>query len=127
MKSEILKKYNKMKTMKLISALLIDLLGLTTYFLPVIGESGDWVWGPISGILIFMLFPNRKYMVFSGIMEEMLPFTDFIPTAYLTWRLDYVKDRELTLSDFVRKEMGEEQLVQEILNAHHRDTNNVSK
>lgn len=121
MQNEILKKYNKIKYFKLILAVIIDLVGIVTYLIPVLGESGDLVWGPISGVLIFILFPNRKRMAISGAIEEILPFTDLIPTAFLTWSLNYVKDKEKTLSEFVKNEISEEQLVKEVVNTHNKN------
>lgn len=115
MREKLIKKYNQIKYFKLISAIVIDLGGLATYVLPVFGEGGDFVWGPISGLLIFMLFPNRKGKVVGGIIEEMLPITDFIPTAYMAWRLDYVRDREITLAKYLKHRLDEEKLITEIL------------
>lgn len=119
--NDLLKKFNQIKTFKLIAAVIIDLIGLTTYLLPGAAEGGDLVWGPISGFLIYLLFPNRKRMAIVGAIEEMLPFTDFIPTAYLAWRLDYVKDKNKTLAEFLSHRMDEEQLVGEILNSKIRE------
>lgn len=122
MKNELVKKYNKTKSLKLIAALLIDLVGISTYFIPLIGESGDVVWGPISGLLILLLFPNRKKMAIGGVIEELLPFIDFVPTASLAWTLDYVKDKEKTFSTFVKNKVNEEQYMKEILNTHGSDS-----
>jgi len=100
MRNELLKKYKKTKYFKLILAIIIDLVGAATYIVPAIGESGDLVWGPISGLLIFMLFPNRKVIAFGGALEELMPFADFIPTALIAWSLDYVKDNKKTQAEF---------------------------
>lgn len=81
--------YNKVKRFKLISAIAIDLIGLSSYFIPAIGEAGDIAWAPISGVLIYLLFPNRKKMAFLGAIEEALPFTDILPTALLAWWQEY--------------------------------------
>ena len=83
MKDKILKKYNKIKYLKLILAVMIDLIGVTTYLIPGLGEGGDFVWAPISGVLILVLFPNHKRMALGGVIEELLPFTDLVPTAFL--------------------------------------------
>lgn len=111
MNNDLLRKYNQIKNFKLIAAVMIDLVGIITYFVPVVGEGGDLAWGPISGFLIYVLFPNHKKMAIGGAIEEMLPFTDFIPTAYLTWRIDYVKNKNKTLSEFLKNRLEEEQLV----------------
>ncbi len=111
MNDDLLRKYNQIKYFKLICAVMIDLVGISSYVFPVVGEGGDLVWGPISGFLIYVLFPNHKRMAIGGAIEEMLPFTDFIPTAYLTWRLDYVKNKNRTLSEFLKNRLEEEQLL----------------
>lgn len=117
MNNDLLRKYNQIKNLKLVAAVIIDLVGLTTYVIPGAAEGGDMVWGPISGFLIYMLFPNRKKMALMGAVEEMLPFTDFIPTAYLAWRLDYVKDKNKTLAEFLNQRMDDDQVVHEILSS----------
>lgn len=127
MTNELIRRFNKIKMIKLLAAIMIDLIGLATYFLPVFGEIGDLVWGPISGLLILMLFPNRKKMVIFGGLEELLPFTDFIPIAYMAWRLDYVKDKEKTLSEFVNKMVNEKRLVNDILTTHYIEADHSTK
>ena len=108
MKNELSKKYKRSKYIKLILALAIDLIGVATYILPAIGESGDFVWAPISGMLIVILFPNRKKIAIGGALEELLPFADFIPTALIAWSLDYIKDNKKTLAAFEKNQMYEE-------------------
>jgi hypothetical protein len=120
MENERLKKYNRIKKLKLVAAVIIDLVGLTTYVVPGAAEGIDMVWGPISGFLIYMLFPNRKRMAIAGAIEEMLPFTDFIPTAYLAWRLDYVKDKNKTLAEFLNDRLDEEQVVDTLLRSKNK-------
>jgi hypothetical protein len=121
MENELLKKFNRIKNLKLAAAIIIDVVGLTTYVVPGAAEGGDMVWGPISGFLIYMLFPNRKRMALMGAVEEMLPFTDFVPTAYLAWRLDYVKDKNKTLAEFLNQRIDEDQFVNEILNSKNKE------
>jgi hypothetical protein len=123
MEKDILSRYNKIKRLKLIAAIVIDLVGFASYLVPVIGPLSNLIWGPISGLLILLLFPTRKKMAVLGVAEEMIPFIDFVPTASLTWALDYVKDAKQTLATFVRKEVEEEQIVQDILNMHKQAAN----
>jgi hypothetical protein len=122
MTNELLKKYNRTKYLKLLSAIVIDIVGLLSYSIPVFGESGDMIWGPISGLLIFLLFPHQKKMAIMGVVEELIPLTDFVPTACIAWVLDYVKDNKKTLSDFGKRKVGEEQIVNEILNKNNIDS-----
>lgn len=88
--------FEKVKKRKLIAAITIDMIGMSSFALPMIGESGDLIWGPISGFLIMWLFPNYKKMALLGVVEEMLPFTDILPTALLAWRQEYKKPSEKT-------------------------------
>jgi len=127
MANEFLQKYNKIKQLKLLAAVIIDLVGITTYFIPFFGESGDLLWAPISGLLIYVLFPNRKNMAFTGVLEEFLPIADFVPTAFLAWRLEYIRDKNKTLSEFLKNEFYEEQLAKEIQNKYAIEDQNLSK
>jgi hypothetical protein len=75
---------------KLITSLLLDFVGSASYLLPVVGEGFDLVWAPIYCILLGALYddvmPNLKYI---GFFEEILPFTDVIPTATLGWTKEF--------------------------------------
>lgn len=42
------------------------------------------IWAPISAFLIHRMFGMAGF-TFLGFAEEMLPFTDVIPTATITW------------------------------------------
>lgn len=110
-KEEMLNKFNRIKYLKLAGAVIIDLIGMSSYFLPGLGENADLAWAPISGLLVFILFPNRKGMAIGSVVEELLPFADIVPTAYLAWRQEYVKEKERTLVEFLAKEITEEQIV----------------
>lgn len=71
---------------KLIVSLIIDAIGSASYLIPLAGEGFDLTWAPISMILVGALYddvmPNLKYI---ALIEELLPFTDFIPSATLGW------------------------------------------
>lgn len=84
---------NLNKYAKLAISIFIDFVGILTYLIPAIGEGGDLAWAPISGVLIAFLYPNRKKMALLGALEELIPLTDFFPTATLTWFLEYVIDK----------------------------------
>lgn len=72
----------------LIAAICIDTIGYLTYSVPLFGEFGDLIWAPISAWLIYKLFRSKTAATI-GFIEEALPWTDFIPTATLTWGLLY--------------------------------------
>lgn len=75
---------------KLVVSLLIDLVGSSSYLLPVVGEGLDIVWAPIQTIFIMALYdsitPNLKYVSF---IEEILPFTDIVPTATIGFLCEF--------------------------------------
>ncbi len=61
--------------------ILLDMVGITSYFIPVWGEWIDVVWAPLSAFLFYLLFGGKTGTIGSAITlaEEALPFTDFIP------------------------------------------------
>lgn len=75
---------------KLIVSLLIDLIGSSSYLLPFVGEALDLAWAPTQTILIMAMYdgtsPNLKYVSF---IEELLPFTDVIPSATIGWLVEF--------------------------------------
>lgn len=75
----------------LVLCLLLDLVGYASFGLPILGEFADIVWAPVSGFLFFKLF-GGKMGIFGGgfaFLEELLPFTDFIPTFTIAWVMRY--------------------------------------
>ncbi|CAE7705744.1 unnamed protein product [Symbiodinium sp. CCMP2592] len=72
---------------KLVACVGLDLFGDATYFFPVIGEGVDLAYAPIQGIALMMLFGSRSIATV-GFLEELLPFTDLIPSATLGWILE---------------------------------------
>ena len=75
------------KIKKLFLSLVIDVIGMATYAVPVVGEAGDIGWAPISAYLIYQLYGNG---LISGLAfaEELLPGLDIIPTATIAWVLE---------------------------------------
>ncbi len=67
-----------------ILAMLVDLIGVCTFAIPVVGEFADALWAPISAMCISYLF-NDPLATRIGFFEELLPGTDMIPTACLAW------------------------------------------
>jgi hypothetical protein len=71
-------------------SLFIDALGSASYLVPVVGEVTDLGWAPLQTILIMALYdtttPHLKYVSF---VEEILPFTDFVPSATIGWAVQF--------------------------------------
>lgn len=88
---ELVLNRNDLKTKKLILGLLFDAIGMLTFTIPYIGEFGDVVWAPLAGFLMTKMYEGRVGKV-AGILtfvEEILPFTDVVPSFTLTWMYTY--------------------------------------
>mmetsp|Transcript_18288 Transcript_18288/g.38112 ORF Transcript_18288/g.38112 Transcript_18288/m.38112 type:complete len:475 (+) Transcript_18288:217-1641(+) len=76
---------------KLWISLVVDLIGSSSYLLPMAGEGFDLAWAPAQTILIMAMYdttsPNLKYVSF---LEEILPFTDVVPSACIGWACEFL-------------------------------------
>lgn len=84
-------------TPSLALCLALDAVGYFTYAVPFLGEFGDIIWAPISGLLFYKLFGGGFKGAIGGLFgfaEEILPFTDFIPTFTLGWLVSRVTKRK---------------------------------
>eukprot|EP00903_Cladosiphon_okamuranus_P007634 g7403.t1 len=76
---------------KLAMSILVDTIGCTSYTVPVLGESADVLWAPMSYLIIDAMYHDSSpWAGVFGAMEELLPFTDVIPTATLAWMKEYL-------------------------------------
>lgn len=83
------------KQPSLLFCIIMDLIGMATYSVPVIGEFADLLWAPISALIFYRSFGGWKG-AFGGIfnfVEELVPGTDFIPTFTITWLWKYITTR----------------------------------
>lgn len=73
---------------RLAFSLTIDAIGMLTFAIPLLGEVADVFWAPASAYLIQRVYerPGFSLLAFA---EELLPFTDIIPTATITWLFIY--------------------------------------
>lgn len=89
----------KNKERNLYLGILFDLIGMMTYLVPFFGEFADTIWAPLGGIILSYMYKGTIGKV-GGILEfleEIIPFTDFIPTFTLTWIYTYViKNQDTT-------------------------------
>ena len=86
---------DKTKIKKLVLGILFDAIGMLSFTIPYIGEFGDVVWAPLAGFLITKMYEGRVGKV-AGILtfvEEILPFTDVVPSFTLTWMYTYLIKR----------------------------------
>ncbi|WPO77385.1 hypothetical protein [Flavobacterium sp. KACC 22761] len=79
------------KTRKLLLGLLLDGIGMISFTIPFIGEFGDVIWAPIAAFIMTRMYKGRVGKVASVLtfVEEILPFTDVIPSFTITWIYTY--------------------------------------
>lgn len=85
------------KNRDLILGLLFDGIGMLSFSIPLIGEFSDVIWAPLAGFLMTRMYKGRIGKV-AGIiefLEEIIPFTDVIPTFTLTWIYTYLIRKKL--------------------------------
>ena len=80
------------KSRDLILGILFDVIGMLSFTVPFIGEFSDVIWAPLAGFLMTWMYKGTIGKVGGTIafLEEILPFTDFIPTFTLTWIYTYL-------------------------------------
>jgi hypothetical protein len=79
------------KTRKLLLGLLLDGIGMISFSIPLIGEFSDVIWAPIAAFIMTRMYKGRVGKVASVLtfLEEIIPFTDVIPSFTLTWIYTY--------------------------------------
>jgi hypothetical protein len=91
MPEEIQVEQKEIKIRNLILGILFDAIGMMSFTIPLLGEFSDVVWAPIAGFLMTWMYKGTVGKV-GGIftfLEEIIPFTDFIPSFTLTWIYNY--------------------------------------
>ena len=76
---------------KLLLGLLFDGIGMISFSIPLLGEFSDVIWAPIAAFLMTKMYKGRVGRVASVLtfVEEIIPFTDVIPSFTLTWIYTY--------------------------------------
>ncbi|MBF4463797.1 hypothetical protein [Flavobacterium sp. LC2016-12] len=79
------------KMRKLLLGLLLDGIGMISFSIPLIGEFSDVIWAPIAAFVMTRMYKGRVGKVASILtfVEEIIPFTDIIPSFTLTWIYTY--------------------------------------
>jgi hypothetical protein len=91
MKEEIQLEQIDNKNRNLVLGLLFDAIGMLSFTVPFLGEFSDVVWAPLAGFLMTWMYKGAVGKVGGTIafLEEIFPFSDFIPTFTLTWIYNY--------------------------------------
>ena len=85
-----------LKNKKLVKSLVYDAVGMATMAIPVVGPFLDMAWAPIAARKMSRMYPGTKGKLASAIvfLEEILPFSDVIPTFTLMWVYTYVLQKQ---------------------------------
>ena len=70
------------KVKKLVLCVLLDAVGCVSFAIPLVGEFSDIIWAPIAAMISYKMFGEKrgKYIALTTFAEEILPFTDIIPS-----------------------------------------------
>ncbi len=92
--------FKEKKRKDLMASLAIDALGMASYLIPALGEAADLVIAPIVSILIYAVHRTTLGAV-AGFLEEIIPFTDVIPSATIIWFYRYFLKKQDTYNEFM--------------------------
>ena len=72
---------------QLILGIFFDAVGMLSFSIPFLGEFSDVIWAPLSALILAKMYKGTVGRVGGcvSLVEELLPFTDIIPTFTLTW------------------------------------------
>jgi hypothetical protein len=95
-----------MKTLKnklLIKGLMYDAIGMVTMAIPLVGPFLDIAWAPFAANKMSEMYPGKKGKIASVLVfiEEILPFTDIIPTFTLMWFYTFVWKKESIEEEYI--------------------------
>ncbi len=84
------------KKRDLFLGLLFDAIGMLSFTVPMIGEFSDVIWAPVAAYLMTRMYKGTAGRVGGVVafLEEILPFTDFIPSFTLMWFYNYFIKKE---------------------------------
>lgn len=83
---------NTDKKKLLIKGLVYDAIGMASGAVPLVGGFLDLLWAPYAAKKMSEMYPGKKGKLASILVfiEEILPFSDIIPTFTLMWLYTYV-------------------------------------
>ncbi len=75
---------------------MLDLVGMSTMFIPFAGPFIDLLWAPYAAKQMSEMYKGKKGKIASIVVfiEEIMPGLDFIPTFTLMWLYTFVWKKE---------------------------------
>lgn len=82
----------KNKKSLLLKGLMYDLTGMASMAIPVVGPFLDLAWAPYAASQMSKMYPGKKGKLAAALVfiEEILPFTDIIPSFTLMWVYTFI-------------------------------------
>lgn len=86
----------KLKKKLLVKGLIYDAIGMASMAVPLVGPFLDLLWAPYAAKKMTKMYPGKEGKIASVIVfiEEILPFTDVVPTFTLMWLYTFVWKKE---------------------------------
>ncbi|MDQ7917100.1 hypothetical protein RBU60_05885 [Mesonia sp. MT50] len=80
------------KYQQLFKGLLFDGVGMLSMVIPVVGPFLDILWAPYAAKQMSEMYPGKKGKIASILVfvEEILPYTDIVPSFTLMWVYAYI-------------------------------------
>lgn len=84
------------KNKHLLLGLLYDGIGMLSFTIPGIGEFGDVIWAPVAAYLMAKMYKGAGGKIAGAFtfLEEIVPFTDFVPSFTMMWIYNYLIKNE---------------------------------
>lgn len=97
MEKEVIEISKNTKNKNLFLGILFDAIGMLSFTVPLVGEFSDVIWAPIAAYLMTRMYKGTAGKVGGVVtfLEEIFPFTDFIPSFTLMWVYNYVIKKEI--------------------------------
>lgn len=73
-------------------SLLFDVIGMTSFVIPFIGEFSDVIWAPLSAWLMMRMYKGKVGQAAGAVsfIEEIIPGLDVVPTFTIMWLYTHV-------------------------------------
>ncbi len=93
------------KYQKLVISIILDLIGVLTSSLVIIGDFADIIWAPFTAWMMMRMFKGTagKIAGIISFIEEIIPGIDIIPTFTLMWIYTYLIKGK-TVEKFIKLE-----------------------